>query len=99
MRAYSNMPTNEFVAQLRDIAINAGARPLVIDQIDRIIEGPSEFEIEERESDSFNDGRSDCIHEWRMARKQFLTDINQIELSDEQRASVLDAVDRMEPEG
>lgn len=33
MRAYSSMPTADFIAQLRDIAIRANARPLVIDQI------------------------------------------------------------------
>jgi hypothetical protein len=48
MRAYSSMPTSEFVAQLRDIAIKAGARALVIDQIDAIVDAPSEEEIEQR---------------------------------------------------
>jgi hypothetical protein len=48
MRAYSNMPTSEFVAQIRDIAINAKASPLVIDQIDAIKNAPSEDEIDAR---------------------------------------------------
>jgi flagellar biosynthesis/type III secretory pathway protein FliH len=48
MRAYSNMPTSEFVAQLRDIAIKANARPLVIDQLDAIVDAPSEDEIAEQ---------------------------------------------------
>lgn len=48
MRAYFNMPTSEFVGQLRDIAIKAGARPQVIDCLDAITEAPSEDEIAER---------------------------------------------------
>lgn len=44
MRAYSNMPTHEFVAQLRDIAIKAGARPLVIDQIDALADDSATVE-------------------------------------------------------
>lgn len=48
MRAYFNMPTHEFVGQLRDIAIKAGARAQVIDCLDAIQDAPSEDEIEER---------------------------------------------------
>ena len=48
MRAYTNMSTGDFMAQLRDIAINAGGNPLIIDQIDAIVDAPSEEEIDER---------------------------------------------------
>lgn len=48
MRVYSSMPTSEFVEQLRDIAINAGARPQVIDAIDSIPDETSEDAIEQR---------------------------------------------------
>lgn len=48
MRAYSSMATSDFVAQLRDIAIKAGARALVIDQIDAIVEGPTQEEIDKQ---------------------------------------------------
>ena len=48
MRAYFKMPTNEFVAQLRDIAIKANARPAVIHCLDQLRDAPSEDEIEER---------------------------------------------------
>jgi hypothetical protein len=69
MRAYSNMPTNEFVAQLRDIAIKAGARPLVIDQLDAIVDAPSQDEIDEQINDAveeaekaaFENGREDGL--------------------------------------
>jgi len=37
MRAYSNMPGQEFIAQLRDSAIRNGSHPLVIDQLDRLL--------------------------------------------------------------
>ena len=48
MRAYFNMPTSEFVAQLRDIAIMANARPQVIDCLDAIVDAPTEDEIAEQ---------------------------------------------------
>lgn len=47
MRAYSSMPTSEFVYQLRTIAINARAHPLVLDQIDALVPPRTEDEIEE----------------------------------------------------
>ena len=52
MIAYFNMPTSEFVAQLRDIAINANARPAVIDCIDAISDGPTEKDIQKRVDDA-----------------------------------------------
>jgi hypothetical protein len=69
MRAYSSMPTSDFVAQLRDIAIKAGARPLVIDQLDAIVDAPSEDEIDERineavdaaEKAAFGNGKEDGL--------------------------------------
>ena len=36
MRAYSNMPNEEFLYQLREAAIRAKAAPAVIDQIDSL---------------------------------------------------------------
>jgi hypothetical protein len=65
MRAYFSMPTHEFVDQLRDIAIKANARPQVIDQLDAIVDAPSEEEIEEQineavaeaEKDAFDNGK------------------------------------------
>lgn len=48
MRAYFNMPTHEFVGQLRDIAIRANARTAVIDCIDAIIDAPSQDDIDEQ---------------------------------------------------
>ena len=69
MRAYSNMTTAEFVAQLRDIAINAGARALVIDQIDALGEGSAEDEIAQLVSEAgeqaFKDGHAEgCKEMW-----------------------------------
>jgi hypothetical protein len=48
MRVYSSMPTEDFVFQLRQIAIGANASPLVIDQIDAIVAAPTEEEIADR---------------------------------------------------
>ena len=48
MRAWFNMPTEEFVFQLRDIAIKARARPQVIDAIDAIWFAPDDNEIQAR---------------------------------------------------
>jgi hypothetical protein len=59
MRAYSSMPTSEFIAQLRTIAINAGARPLVIDQLDAIVDAPTEDEIVERTENAYASGEVD----------------------------------------
>jgi hypothetical protein len=69
MRAYFNMPTNEFVSQLRDIAIKANARPQVIDCLDAIVDAPSEEEIDERineavdeaEKRAFDNGKEDGL--------------------------------------
>jgi hypothetical protein len=38
MEAYENMPSEEFIARLREAAILAKAPPLVIDAIDRLCE-------------------------------------------------------------
>lgn len=46
MRAYSSMPIEEFVAQLRDIAIGAKARPAVIDALDSIDTSDKDAEID-----------------------------------------------------
>jgi len=48
MRVYSAMPSEEFIAQLRDVAIAAKAGPLFLDQIDQLrgVDEDSE-EIEE----------------------------------------------------
>jgi hypothetical protein len=65
MRAYSNMPTNEFVSQLRDIAIKANARPAVIDCIDAIVDGPTEDDIakqiSEAEDAAYSAAIQNCI--------------------------------------
>lgn len=45
MRVYHSMPTSEFVDQLRDIAIKAGARPLIVCKIDELrAQDPDEVE-------------------------------------------------------
>jgi flagellar biosynthesis/type III secretory pathway protein FliH len=67
MRVWSSMPTSEFVFQLREIAIKANARPLVIDAIDQIWFAPSQDEIdeqineavEEAEKRAYEDGKED----------------------------------------
>ncbi len=57
MRAYYNMTTSEFVAQHRDIAIKAGARAQVIDQIDAIEDGPAKDEIDQWVHEAAEEGR------------------------------------------
>lgn len=97
------MPTSEFVYQLRTIAINARAHPLVLDQIDAIVDGPSEDEIEDQVSAAYNDGektaQDDCLHEWRMARKRVFEDLDSdaLGLTEDQFAMVMVAIDSMEP--
>jgi hypothetical protein len=67
MRVWSSMPTSEFVFQLREIAIKANARPLVIDAIDQIWFAPNQDEIdeqinnavEEAEKSAYADGKED----------------------------------------
>ncbi len=46
MRAYFNMPIPDFVDQLRDIAIRAGARPQVLAMFDDLamVQSPDEVE-------------------------------------------------------
>lgn len=48
MRAYFNMPTSEFIAELRYAAIRTNAKPQVIDAIDQIWFAPSQDEIDEQ---------------------------------------------------
>ncbi len=56
MIAYYNMPVSDFVAQLRDIAIKANARPAVIDCIDAMLLIPDEDEIAEAEEAEYDRG-------------------------------------------
>lgn len=93
MQAWFNMPTHQFVDQLRDIAVKAGARPAIIDCLDAIVNAETEEEIEERIG-------KDCAHEWRMARRQFCVSLDEaaLGLTPEQYVKVLEIVDRMEPE-
>jgi len=65
MRAYSSMTTAEFVAQLRDIAIKAGARALIIDQIDAIVPGSTQEEIYEQIDEAVAEARKDAFEEGR----------------------------------
>jgi len=55
MRAYSNMPLEDFADQLHDIVAAqpfSPLRALIIDQIDSITAGPTENEIAERISEA-----------------------------------------------
>jgi hypothetical protein len=71
MRVWSSMPTSEFVFQLREIAIKANARPLVIDAIDQIWFAPSQDEIDEQindaveqaEKQAYEDGKDDGLQD------------------------------------
>ena len=73
MRAYTSMPTSEFVSQLREIACNAKASPLVIDQLDQITDAPDEAELEEINAESFNDGR------WEGRKSQWEIDFDMLD--------------------
>ena len=66
MRADSSMSTTDFVAQLREIAIKAGARPLIIDQLDEIIEAPSEDEIDERINEAVDEAEKGAFENGRL---------------------------------
>jgi hypothetical protein len=66
MRAYSSMPAADFVYQLRTIAINAKAHPLVLDQIDALVPARTEDEIEE-----------DCLKAVEEAEKHAFKDAEQ----------------------
>ena len=67
MRAWFNMPTEEFVFQLREIAIKSNARPQITAAIDDIWFAPSQDEIdeqineavEEAEKRAYQDGKED----------------------------------------
>ena len=99
MRAYSNMTTAEFVAQLRDIAIKAGACALVIDKIDAILENTEE-DIEEAGEEGREEGR--C--EGRKTQWEICFDMLEAKLFDvdgitiEQRLDILMLMCNIEPE-
>ena len=97
MRAYSAMPTSEFIAQLRDIAINANARPQVIDQIDAILDGPTEEEIEEREAKAAEEGKADAYKEWREAIFQAVDTLDSADLRDAQYKAMLALLENIDP--
>lgn len=62
MRAYANMPMTEFIAELRDAAIQAKAGSAVIDCIDRLNEiedNSGEIEILEDEIDNLRSDIAD----------------------------------------
>lgn len=66
MRAYSSMPASEFVYQLRTIAINAKAHPLVLDQIDAVIDSPTEDEIEAQIEEAVDEAEKRCFEEGKL---------------------------------
>ena len=61
MRAYFNMPTSDFVAQLRDIAIKANARPQVIDCIDALLEPVDTEELQALKDKAKDQAIDDCL--------------------------------------
>src|SRR5437899_742877 len=60
MRAYSSMPLYEFTAQLRDIAIKAGAKPLVMDMIDALGTVPTPEDIEQDQVEAIEAAENDA---------------------------------------
>ena len=97
MHVYSSMPTQDFIAQIRDIAIRAGARPLVIDAIDAINEAPSESEIEDREERAAEEGRADACKEWLRAKDHAIRCLDDVEMPDEAYKAVLAILEDMLP--
>lgn len=91
MRAYFNMPTSEFVGQLRDIAIKADARPQVIDCLDALAE-KSEF----NEGKDYTEGYVAMHEECVSALRRGLGDPD-IGLTETQIEQVLELVKDIKP--
>lgn len=100
MRAYSNMPADEFIEQLRDAAIRANASPAVIDNIDAL-QNCDELE-EEREEIA---GELTDMEKSRDACRQELADllealpISASKTESKLRDATLSAIDTLEREG
>ena len=99
MRAYSNMTTSEFVAQLRDIAIKAGARALVIDRIDAIVEGPTEDDIEEAAEEGREEGRYEGRKtQWEICFDMLKARLSDVDVTNEQQEDILMLMCNIQPE-
>lgn len=93
MRAWFNMPTHEFVGQLRDIAIKAGARPAVIDCIDELAENDPK-EVDSKIEQAYLNGEMDKWDDCFEALKDGLESV-EIGLTETQIEQILDIM-RME---
>lgn len=101
MRAYFNMPTSEFVGQLRDIAIRANARTAVIDCIDAIYYAPTEDEIEaEKEAlaeAKYAEGEAAERKEWVESLEAAQDALMDLDLSDSQYQAVRQLLHGIDP--
>lgn len=59
MRAYYNMKSSEFITELRYRAIMGGMPTAVIDQIDALVEAPSEEDIEKQCQEAREEGEKE----------------------------------------
>jgi len=99
MRAYSSMSTTDFVAQIRDIAIKAGARALVIAQIDAIVDGLTEDEIEELCEEARDEGDSEGRgKQWEMCYDALCAGLEDIVGMGADREAILQLLIEIKPE-
>lgn len=73
LRAHENMPTNEFVAQLRTFVIALGLSPQVIDQVDNL-DGAHEEELNKVEEEAEERGRESMKEEILAAVNRWIED-------------------------
>lgn len=63
MRAYSSMPVEELIDQIRDIAIRASASPLVIDKLDELLDLSDADQIEKDQREAVEAAENDAREE------------------------------------
>lgn len=96
MRAYSNMQTEDFVYQLRQIAIDAKASPLVIDQIDNLA-AYNQDEVDKECEAAFEKGEEAERDEWRGRLDDAIASVDDMDFDDPQRAALVKLLADIDP--
>lgn len=100
MRAYHSMPMQDFVQQIYEIAVKAGARPLVLDKIEELHTVPSAQEIEDEKAEAVEEAEREA-HQWMwQACNERLQDVleSMDDLTREQRKELEEALEEIKPD-
>ena len=95
------MTTTQFIDQISAIAINAGARALIIDMIDALLDLPDPDKVEEEKDElaqaKYDEGLQAGKEDMWQDIYNLLTDIQIDGVSEDQMGAILIAVERVKP--